>query len=1090
MRTAVPDGPHAHRPLRRNLFSIPCQLRRILLAILCSCCIFPAEAQHLFNFSHLTTKQGLSQSAVMCVFQDHEGFIWLGTQDGLNRFDGYTVKVFKNDPADSSSLGDNFIVSIAEDSANTLWIGTLNTPGILNRYDRLTESFEKVPAAKVNLRGCPKSSIHSTYEDPSGDLWTGAIGQGVTRTRLVDGSTKVFRHMPNDPGSLIDDRVYSVYGDHTGTIWVGTHEGLDRFDPTTESFVHFKHEDGNPTSLSDSWVWPILEDRSGTLWVGTFRGGLNRYDRITGAFTHYHRSDADLRALTDNRILSLYQDRSGMIWVGTGDHGADYFQPELSAFYHYQHDPDNPASLLDNVISSAYVDRKGTVWIGSRLGLDELNPRTEVFTHHTHDAAHPQSIGDNNVECLLEDHSGNLWIGLVSAGLDRYDRGKGTFTHFHHDPADPHSLSDNRVYALCEDSGGVVWVGTYGGGLGRFDPGSAQFTNYLHNDSLPGSLGGPGVWSLLKDHEGTLWVGTYGGGLDRFERTSGTFTHFRHDDANASSLSDNIVVSLLEDHAGTIWVGTTGGLNSFDRRTGTFKQYRVQNGLPNDVILGILEDTRGNLWVSTNNGIAKFDPGTQTFQNFNENDGLQGDEFNQGAYAKDPRTGEMYFGGSNGFNRFQPDSVRMNPYIPPVVFTSFTRYNTSAKEGKPIEGRGIDARNEITLSYKDNITNFEFSALNFYNNFKNRYAYQLEGYSDSWIQLGTDRRATFTNLDGGEYTLRVRGSNNDGVWNDTGASLKIIVVPPWWKTKWAYGSYVLLILGFFYGIRRFEINRREQKAQVRESELRAKAAEAEKRALEAENERKTKELEDARNLQLSLLPRDVPVLPEYDIAVFMKTATEVGGDYYDFHVDGDGSLRVAFGDATGHGMQAGTIVTLMKGLFLSDASRFDILTFFSHCSNAIKQIRLGRLYMALTLVRLEGKSLSLSSAGMPPAYVYHAHDQSIEEILLKGMPLGAMKNFPYVLYNGVLDPDDVLLLLSDGLPEQKNTAGEMFEYTRVEETFRTCAGSTPREAVQQLVRAGDSWMAGAVQDDDITIMVIRRKDAATVSEAHDTQVRR
>ncbi len=1019
----------------------------------------------------------------MCVFQDHEGFLWLGTQDGLNRFDGYSVKVFKHDPSDSSSLGDNFVVSITEDSAHTLWIGTLNSPTILNRFDRLTETFHHVQASSVDLHTARTSSIHSTFEDHAGNEWTGTLGKGLRRRNRADGSEKIFRHQSGDPSSLSDDRVYSVYGDHTGTIWVGTHEGLDRFDPTTESFVHFTHDENVKGSISDNWVWPILEDRSGTLWVGTFRGGLNRYDPATGTFTHYRRSDTDPRALSDDRILSLYQDQSGMIWVGTGDHGVDFFQPELSAFYHYEHDPDNPASLLDNVISATYVDREGTVWIGTRLGLDEVNIRTGVFTHHIHDPGQPRSIGDNNVQCLLEDHAGNLWIGLVSGGLDRYDRTSKTFFHVRHDPANPASLSDNRVYALCEDSGGVVWVGTYGGGLGRLDPATNRFTNSTHSDSLPGSLGGPGVWSLLKDHEGTLWVGTYGGGLDRLDRSTGRFTHYRHDDAAPASLSDNIVVSLLEDHSGTIWVGTTGGLNKLDRRSGGFVHYRVQNGLPNDVILGMLEDDHGNLWLSTNDGIARFDPVAQTFQTYNEHDGLQGDEFNQGAYAKDPRTGEMYFGGSNGFNRFHPDSVKVNTYIPPVVFTSFTRYNTSVKEGTPIVGRGIDARPEITLSYRDNVVNVEFSALSFYNNFKNRYAYRLEGYSDSWIQLGNERRATFTNLDGGEYTLRVRGSNNDGKWNEAGAALRIVVIPPWWKTRWAYAGYGLIVLGIFSVIRRVEIRRREQKAQVRESELRAKAAEAEKRALEAENERKTKELEDARKLQLSLLPKEVPSHPEYDIAVFMKTATEVGGDYYDFHLDGDGCLNIAFGDATGHGMQAGTIVTLMKGLFLSDAARFDILTFFAHCSNAIKQIRLGRLFMALTLVRLKGNSVSLSSAGMPPAYVYRAHDHSIEEILLKGMPLGAMKNFPYVLYTGTLEPDDVLLLLSDGLPEQKNSSGDLFDYARVEATFRTTASSTPHNVIQQLVHAGESWMTGAVQDDDVTIMVVRRKVPTTPAQS-------
>jgi serine phosphatase RsbU (regulator of sigma subunit) len=434
----------------------------------------------------------------------------------------------------------------------------------------------------------------------------------------------------------------------------------------------------------------------------------------------------------------------------------------------------------------------------------------------------------------------------------------------------------------------------------------------------------------------------------------------------------------------------------------------------------------------------------------------------------------MYFGGTNGFNVFHPDRVRDNPFLPPVVLSGFTRYNTDDVEGKPIFEKGIAGKDQITLSYKDNVATFTFASLSYHNTFKNRYAYKLEGFSDSWIQLGTGRQATFTDLDGGEYLLRVKGSNNDGIWNEEGTSLRIVVTPPWWKTRWAYGSYA--VLGFFglYGLRRFELNRREQKARVRESDLRARAAEAEKRALEAENERQTKELEDARRLQLSMLPRAIPSLPGYEVAVHMKTATEVGGDYYDFFVGNDGTLDVAFGDATGHGMQAGTIVTLMKGLFLSDASRFEIQAFLNHCSRAIKEIRLSRLFMAFTLVRLKGNSLSLSSAGMPPLYLYRQADGSIEEILLKGMPLGAMRNFPYSLHETALEPGDVLLLLTDGLPEQKNRDAEMFDYARVGEILRESATGTPDETIRRLVEAGESWMDGVVQDDDITLLVIKR----------------
>jgi serine phosphatase RsbU (regulator of sigma subunit) len=322
--------------------------------------------------------------------------------------------------------------------------------------------------------------------------------------------------------------------------------------------------------------------------------------------------------------------------------------------------------------------------------------------------------------------------------------------------------------------------------------------------------------------------------------------------------------------------------------------------------------------------------------------------------------------------------------------------------------------------------------------------------------------------------LRVRGSNNDGVWNDTGASLQLTVTPPWWKTRWAYAGYGLMAFSLLYGLRRFELNRREQKARIRESELRTKAAVAEKRVLEAENERKSKELEDARQLQLSMLPREVPSIPDYDIAVFMKTATEVGGDYYDFTRAQDGTLNVAFGDATGHGMQAGTIVTLMKGLFLSDAARLDIRAFFNRCSLTMKEIKLGRLFMAFNMVRLNGKYVSFSSAGMPPAYLHRHATGDMEEIFLKGMPLGAMKNFPYALHEMEMERGDTLLFLTDGLPEQKNAAGEMFDYARVQQTFHAALAGKPGDIIAQLVSAGERWMDGIAQDDDITLLVIRK----------------
>jgi ligand-binding sensor domain-containing protein/serine phosphatase RsbU (regulator of sigma subunit) len=1031
------------------------------------------QAQDGLVFTHYGVRDGLSQGSANCILQDSRGFVWIGTQDGLNRFDGYTCKVYKHDPADPTTINDNWVLTIAEDSAGVLWVRTMNG-ATLNRFDRVSETFSQVPRDSVRHAMARRNTVKAEHDDPDGTRWRGSLGGGLTRTDGRTGAVTTYKHDPKNPASLSDDRVYSVYRDHGGTLWVGTREGLEEFQPATGTFLHHRHVDGDASTLSDNWVWPILEDRAGDLWVGTFRGGLNRYDRVTRTFTRFRHDENDPRSLAGEQIYTLFQDRAGVIWVGMNDHGVDRFNPEFGAFRRLAHDPADPGSLSDNTIISITVGKSGIPWIGTREGLDRFDPASRRFTHFRNLPGNARSIGDNQVQALLEDSRGDIWVGMVSSGLDRYDRKTGSFTHFRHDPADPRSLSDNRVYALAEDADGKIWIGTYGGGLNLLDPVRRTFTHFMHTDSIPGSLGAPGVFALLTGRDGTLWVGTFGGGLDRLDRASGTFTHFKHDASDPASLSDDLVACLHEDRNGTLWVGTAGGLNRFDAATSKFTVYREKQGLPNDVVFGILEDVSGHLWLSTNKGIARLDPATGAVRNYDYNDGLQGDEFNQNAFGRDPVTGEMYFGGGNGITVFHPDSVKQNPYVPQVAFSAFTRYNTDDQEGKPILETGIDAKPTVTLSYKDNVAEFTFAALSFHNSAKNRYAYRLEGYNDNWIQLGTGRKATFTNLDGGSYVLQVRGSNNDGIWNDAGSALTLIVTPPWWKTTWAYVLYGMVFLSVLYGLRSFELNRREQKALVRESELRAKAAEAEKRALEAENERKTRELEDARRLQLSMLPQEVPQLPGYEIAVFMRTATEVGGDYYDF-VRGDGdALNIGFGDATGHGMQAGTIVTLMKGLFLSEAGHSGIQAFFQHCSATIKSIKLGRLFMAFSLVRIQGPRVAFSSAGMPPVFLYRKAVGTVEELQLRGMPLGAMKNAPYGLQELTMDSGDVLLLLTDGLPEQKNAAGEMFNYERVRSSLVSSCQAPPEAIIKTLVAEGDAWMHGVPLDDDITLLVIRR----------------
>ncbi|MEJ2494627.1 MAG: SpoIIE family protein phosphatase [Ignavibacteriaceae bacterium] len=467
-------------------------------------------------------------------------------------------------------------------------------------------------------------------------------------------------------------------------------------------------------------------------------------------------------------------------------------------------------------------------------------------------------------------------------------------------------------------------------------------------------------------------------------------------------MPDNNIIRVFKDSKGNIWIGTTKGLSKYLGNYKRFKNYNSDDGLPNDFIYGILEDEKGNLWLSTNDGLSKFNPVEETFKNFYANDGLQGNEFNQNAFAKDKRTGLLVFGGLNGFNIFHPDSIKDNNYIPPIVLTDFIRYNTDDEEGKPIIEKGISARDSILLTYKDNIVTLGFSALSFFNNSENQYRYKLEGFNDNWIQLGHNHSVTFTNLSPGDYNLFVTGSNNDGVWNQKGKTLYVEVTPPWWRTNIAYGIYIISFLGILYGLRRFELNRREQKARFRENQLRLKATEAEKRAIEA-----------------------------------------------------------------------GTMVTLMKGFFTSDAAKLELQEFMNHCTNMIKEIKLGRILMSFSLLRIHDHKLTVTSAGMPPIYFYDKEKNETEEILIQGMPLGAMRKFAYKTVERELKSGDTILLLTDGLPEQMNKNEEMFDYPRVKNSFNELAQNKPDEIIKSLTKLGDDWMNNSVQADDISFVVIK-----------------
>ena len=1051
-------------------------MSRVILFLIISFVLSASEfvAQSRVIFNQLTIEDGLSQSSVTCILQDKKGFMWFGTQDGLNRYDGYNIKIFKNNPGDSTSLTDNFIFSIYEDQPGTLYIETQS--GTFHRYNPRSESFQVVIKDSLNLDQAKVSSVGALLQESTGIRWTGGLskGTGLERFDTKTGKKTIFKHNPSDLSSLSDDKVYSVYRDRSGKLWVGTFNGLDQLDERNGKFIHYKNKPSDPNSLADNWVWPIYEDSRGFLLIGTVRNGLSIFDPNSNTFYNYKNDPNDPTSLNDNFVFSIYEDCGGVIWIGTNLSGINYFNPSTQSFEQYKHDPGNKNSLSDDIVLSMLVDKNGYYWIGTKSGgLNKFDYSKKIFTRYLENPLNPNGLLSNSIQSLLEDKSGNIWIGTYSSGLNVLNPETGVFARYTNNPSDPNSLSDNRIYSLVEDKKGNLWIGTYGGGLNKLDRATGKFFRYQFNENDSTSISSNATWSLALDDDGNLWIGTFGGGVNVLNLQNQTFTYFKNDPEDSTSIADNNIIRIFKDSKGNMWIGTTKGLCGYLEETNSFKNYNEENGLANNFVYGILEGINGNLWISTNNGLSKFNPGKETFKSYYAQDGLQGNEFNQNAFAKDNKSGRLLFGGPNGFNVFNPDKVRGNTYVPPVVYTNYIRYNSDDEEGKPIFENGISVRDSILVTYKDNIVTFQFAALSYYNSSDNQYRYKLEGFNENWIQLGNNHTVTFTNLSPGDYKLIVTGSNNDGLWNYEGRSLFIEVTPPWWRTNIAYAVYVITFLSLLYGVRRFEINRREQKTKLRENELRLKATEAEKRAIQIENDRKTKELEEARELQLSMLPKELPQLPNLQIAAFMRTATEVGGDYYDFIVQENGALNVAFGDATGHGLQAGTMVTLMKGFFTSDSSKLGLKEFMTHCSRVIKDIKLGRILMSFSYLKIENNKLHITSGGMPPIFYHNKETNQVEEIVIQGMPLGAMRNVSYNVIEKELKSGDTILLLTDGLPEQMNSNEEMFDYSRVKISFNDAINNQPDEIINKLVTAGDDWMNGRIQDDDITFVVIR-----------------
>ena len=812
---------------------------RFFLLLLLSLSLPVSAQKQEIKFEHI--EEGLSQNTVYVSLQDQYGFMWFATQDGLNKYDGYTFTHYRHNPEKPHSLSNNFILSIFEDRAGTLWVGTdgggLNQydrqhdhfvhyqhdpdnphslssdvvldiyedskgalwistyNGGLNRFDRQQNQFVHYRNEPQNPNSLSSNAVWRIDEDSTGTLWVGADSDGLNQFDREQNQFVRYQHDPLNPNSLSHDKVTFIYEDSTNTLWIGTEGGgINQFDRERKQFVHYLHNPLDPNSLSHDKVWSIYEDSTGVLWIAT-DGGLNQFDREQNRFFHYRHDPQNPDSLSNDYVMSLYEDRAGALWIGTDGGGLNKFELRQNQFKfkHYVHDPQNTNSLSHKIVSAIYEDQAGMLWVGTSKGLNKFDPSREKVTRYFKEPQNPNSLSHNEIWSLYEDRTGTLWIGTYDGGLNQYNRQEDQFVHYVHDPKNPLSLSNNQVRTLYEDKSGTLWIGTRDG-LNRFDRDLNQFVSFHHDLNNPNSLSDNSILSIYEDKQGILWIGTQTGGLNQFDRKKNQFVRYLSDSENDDTLSYNEVSAIYEDQTGRLWIATLGGgLNQFDRQTETFAHYREIDGLANDVVYGILEDKQGNLWLSTNKGLSRFNPETNRFRNYDVLDGLQSNEF-RSAYHKN-RRGELFFGGINGFNAFDPEQFTDNPYIPPVVITDFKIFNQSVKIGdnSPLQ-QHISITEQITLSYKQSFFSFEFAALNFLEPSKNQYAYRLEGLETDWNKAGTRRQAYYTSVPHGTYTFRVKGSNNDGIWNEKGAAIQITILPPPWKTWWAYTLYVITIL--------------------------------------------------------------------------------------------------------------------------------------------------------------------------------------------------------------------------------------------------------------------------------------------------------
>lgn len=1069
----------------------------------------------ILSVDQFTIDNGLSQTSINCLIQDSRGFLWIGTQDGLNKFDGYTFEIIKNEHSDSNSLSNNFINCIYEDADGNIWIGT--NLG-LNKYNIYTEKFTHYLRNPQDINSIREDEIYDIYQDKSGYVWIKTENylsrlnprsnkfrhyehyNDVFNFILVNAKFSIFedhknqlwvgtkdglnyfdrkleifkryRHDPDDKSSLSNNKVKVIFEDRNHNLWIGTEGGLNKFDWETETFIRYYSDYDNPKSLSNNIINDIYEDNKGDIWITT-DDGLNKFDKATETFTVYDRFLSDNEIILTTLVTDIIQDQTNIMWVGTLQ-GLLKIEDKRKKFKLYNETKDNVPLFSNNYVTSIYK-KDDIVWIGTwGTGLHLFNPENEkVIRYNTGNSG----IVNDYIHKIFEDKKGGIWIGTQNGlsffnsktkRFEEVDRVKGLNT-----------FKNNRIFDILEDDYDNLWVGSK---FGLHQIGQDTIKSYFHNTEDSSSLGSDIVYDILLDKNENLWVATEKG-LSHIDLSSNTQKRYTRPDYSCDDcLSSNDILCLYEDTLNNyLWLGTNAGLNRFDLETEKIKTYTEKDGLSNNLIYTILSDDSGNLWMSTNKGISKFNPKTEKFSNFGVTDGLQDFEFNHGASYKS-ESGELFFGGIAGYNSFYPDSVVKNQKIPNIEITSVEVL--SDKTSKKI---AIGENRQIEVPHTNNLITIEFAVLDFTNPEKNNYAYKLEGVEGEWINLGNRRYATFSNLPSGKYNFKVKGSNSDYIWNEEGASLKIVVLTPVWKTKFANIVYIILLVGFivwFFQYRTRSLRRSNQ--ELKEKELIAKQVARQKEELSIKNKNITDSIIYAKRIQEALMPtmkQFKKILPESFI--LYKPKDIVSGDFYWINERNDKTF-LAVVDCTGHGVPGAFMsiigFELLRNITedqkIEEADKIlwnlnkGVAKTFGQKTEKVR-IRDG-MDIAFCVIDKKKAEIEFSGAFRP---LYLIRDNKIEEIRGDRFSVGLLdegENEEITKTRIKLQKNDVFYMFSDGYADQfGGSDGKKYKYRRFRHLLLTIHKLPLEQQLTYFDRSFEDWKGEHEQVDDVLILGFR-----------------